>query len=41
MSKWQPIESAPKDGTRIRVYEPLAVPHLAVCFFDRFKGNEW
>lgn len=45
MSEWQPIETAPKDGTRVIVYEPHGVHSRAgrrkVCSCDKVTESYW
>lgn len=36
MSEWQPISTAPKDGTRILVWVPQSENVLSVYWDDRF-----
>jgi hypothetical protein len=39
-SQWQPIESAPKDGTAVLAYCPDAQPTVGVVAFQR-GWQEW
>lgn len=43
MTDWQPIETAPRDGSDIIVYRPKAngdyIPHVGVDYW--FKGYCW
>lgn len=35
--EWQPIATAPKDGTRILLYRPNCVESMAVCW----RAKDW
>ena len=40
LSVWQPIETAPKDGTRILLYDPMTSGLIyAGCWDARFESN--
>lgn len=45
MSEWQPIETAPKDGTRILMFHPRddgdVNIRMAWWVVDRFGGHGW
>jgi hypothetical protein len=43
MTEWQPIETAPKDGTKIIVYRPNAEyqPIVGVDYWSKELGNVW
>jgi hypothetical protein len=36
--EWQPIETAPRDGTRVLVFDPHRFPRELIC---RWRGNSW
>lgn len=38
--EWRPIESAPKDGTRVLLYRDLWMESMGVCFWDGVQC-EW
>jgi len=38
MSEWQPIDTAPKDGTHFLVWEPDAAPNIAVAYYVSLEG---
>lgn len=40
MSQWQPIETAPKDGTSVLIHTEGPGCGAAVCFFDTEWGDE-
>jgi hypothetical protein len=40
MSNWQPIETAPKDGTRVVLYLPEFAEEYRIAFWARSWG-EW
>jgi len=39
MTDWQPIETAPRDGTRILVFREDWVEDIAVCYWLRELGE--
>ena len=39
MKEWQPIETAPKDGTFVILHVPHAEPPVSIGFYD--GGPEW
>lgn len=39
MNKWQPIETAPKDGTRILVFDPAYETRMACASYDKY--SQW
>ena len=44
MTKWQPIETAPKDGTKILLYSktlPYYTNHMAVGFWNEIPNSEY
>lgn len=41
MSEWQPIETAPKDGTDILAWGPFGHGHLVVSFDDKAEQPGW
>ena len=46
MTEWQPIETAPRDGTDIIVYRPNAkpnvhIPQVGIDYWSKRLGNVW
>ena len=39
MSEWQPIETAPKDGTWVLLYSPDNEPSVATCCWESLNYN--
>lgn len=41
MKEWRGIESAPKDGTRVLVYQPGGKGGVAIGFWERQVSEAW
>ena len=40
MSEWQPIETAPKDGTEVFLWTEEK-PNIVVAYWDTYEGSGW
>ena len=44
-NEWQPIETAPKDGTHIYLYDenltPIEDKHITTGFWDEYRWSQW
>lgn len=40
MSEWQPIETAPKDGTTVIAFRPTDPPHVEGMYWATYDGTD-